>query len=76
MNWSDIQSNWAVCASRLESRFPKLDRHELWKLRRSRSSFEAYLAQSHDLTLGEAREEVEDFLFIEGLARELEFERV
>ncbi len=38
---------------------------------RDRCDFEAYLALTHDLSLTEAREEFEDFLYIETLAGEL-----
>ena len=35
-----------------------------------RKQFEAYLAERHHLTVNEAREELEDFLFTEALNRE------
>ncbi|WP_316634580.1 hypothetical protein [Ruegeria intermedia] len=41
------------------------------RVRADRKRFEAYLAERHHLTMTEAHEEVEDFLFTEGLNREL-----
>jgi hypothetical protein len=37
-----------------------------------RDKFVAYLARTHHLTLTEAREEVDDFLYVESLLRELD----
>ncbi|WP_342777310.1 hypothetical protein [Ruegeria sediminis] len=39
-------------------------------VKQDRKRFEAYLAERHHLTVNEAREEVEDFLFTESLNRE------
>lgn len=39
-------------------------------LKQDRSRFEAYLAGMHNLSIQEAHEEIEDFMFVETLARE------
>ena len=38
-------------------------------LKLDRSRFEAHLAETHDMTLNEARDAVDGFLYIETLAR-------
>jgi len=40
-------------------------------LKLDRDRFEAHLADTHQMTLDEARQEFEDFLYIETLAREV-----
>ncbi len=40
-------------------------------LKLDRDRFEAHLAVTHQMTLDEARQEFEDFLYIETLAREV-----
>ena len=40
------------------------------RVRNDRKQFEAYLAERHHLTVNEAHEELEDFLFTESLNRE------
>ena len=56
--------------TRIQSRFPNLEDSAMPFLKTDRQRFEAYLADRHDLTLTEAREELDDFLFVEQLARE------
>lgn len=71
MNWSDITNDWPRWSVRLRNRFPRLEPDCLVRTCRDRCDFEAYLALTHDLSLTEAREEFEDFLYIETLAGEL-----
>lgn len=70
MTWSDLTLNWALWFKRIQTRFPHLDESAMPFLKQDRDRFEAYLADTHNLTLHEAREEFEDFLYIESLARE------
>ncbi|TNF63694.1 MAG: hypothetical protein EP307_04645 [Rhodobacteraceae bacterium] len=70
MTWSDLTGNWGAWFARIKTRFPNLDDGAMPFLKQDRDRFEAYLAQTHDLTLEEAREEFEDFLYVESLARE------
>ena len=70
MTWSDLTSNWSDIRSRIMTRFPNLDDGAMPFAKTNRERFEAYLAGTHDLTLSEAREELDDFLFVEQLARE------
>lgn len=72
MNWSELTQDWANSYSRAKARFPNLEDSAMPFLKRDRRHFEAYLAERHQLTLAEAKEEFEDFLFIESLSRELD----
>ena len=57
---------------RMQTRFPYLQKKLVPSLLQDREAFIEHLAKTHQLTLTEAREEVEDFLFIEGLLEEVE----
>lgn len=71
-NWSELTQNWAHSFARAKTRFPQLDEADAPFLKLDRSRFEAYLAEKHQLTLTEAREEFADFLFVESLNREID----
>lgn len=71
MNWTDLTQDWTSCYARAKRRFPNLREQDMARVSRDRKQFEAYLAERHHLTITEAHEEVEDFLFTEGLNREL-----
>ena len=70
MTWSDLTTNWSDLRARIMNRFPNLDDGAIPFAKTNRERFEAYIADTHDLTLSEAREELNDFLFVEQLARE------
>ena len=76
MTWSDLTRNWGDWFKRMQTRFPHLDDSAMPFLKQDRGRFEAYLAQTHDLTIDEAREELEDFLFVEAMQLELDDLRV
>lgn len=63
---------WEAIYPRAKQRFPHLKRETAPSLERDQEGFVNYLADTHQLTLREAREEVKDFLFIESLHAELE----
>ncbi|OUS36073.1 hypothetical protein A9Q94_10755 [Rhodobacterales bacterium 56_14_T64] len=65
---------WITSLPRIQNRFPYLHPQLVPKLLHDRDAFVAHLAQTHQLTLTEAKEEVEDFFFVEGLLREVEVE--
>lgn len=71
MRWAEIASDWCMWSERIHHRFPHLDSEQMNLLYRDRKSFEAHLAATHNLSLIEAREEIDDFLYVETLAREL-----
>ena len=70
MTWSDLIQDWGYLYRKLKTRFPNLDDGSMPFLKQDRGRFEAYVAETHNLTLEEARQELEDFLFVEALARE------
>ncbi|MEO1733947.1 MAG: hypothetical protein AAFR45_10025 [Pseudomonadota bacterium] len=70
MTWSDLIQDWGYWYRKLKTRFPNLDDGSMPFLKQDRGRFEAYVAETHNLTLEEARQELEDFLFVEALARE------
>ena len=69
MYWSDLTQNWPLWFSRFKAQFPNLDDASMPFLKLDRNRFEAHLAETHDMTLNEAREAVNGFLYIETLAR-------
>ncbi|KUJ86069.1 hypothetical protein AVO45_03650 [Ruegeria marisrubri] len=71
LNWSDLTQDWASSYARAKARFPNLRDRDMAFVKKDRKRFEAYLAERHHLTVNEAHEEVEDFLFTESLNREL-----
>lgn len=64
--------SWAVRFPRAKQRFPYLQRRQAPCPLGDKEGFVAYLAKTHHLTLTEAREEAEDFLYCERLHAELE----
>lgn len=71
MNWAELTQDWGETYARAKRRFPNLRDKDMSRVSKDRKRFEAYLAERHHLTINEAHEEVEDFLFTEGLTREL-----
>ncbi|WP_170477728.1 hypothetical protein [Ruegeria arenilitoris] len=71
LNWADLTQDWSALYSRAKLRFPNLRDKDMATMRKDRKQFEAYLAERHHLTVTEAREELEDFLYTEGLKREI-----
>lgn len=70
LNWTDLTQDWDAMYARAKRRFPNLRDQDKPRLSKDRKGFEAYLAERHQLTVNEAHEELEDFLFTEGLNRE------
>ncbi len=70
MTWTDLANNWNTHLRALLERFPYADRGALGAAMGEPDSTARVLAQSHDLTLHEAREVLDDFLFVQGLARD------
>ena len=71
LNWTDLTQDWSASYARAKRRFPNLRDQDMARVRTDRKRFEAYLAERHHLTVNEAHEEVKDFLYTEGLNREL-----
>lgn len=71
MALSHHAETWRDCLPRVQTRFPYVRASRAPSLLDDREAFVKYLARTHHLTLNEAKEEVDDFLYIEGLRREL-----
>lgn len=70
MKWSHLAGDWPHWYERFKTRFPHLDDASMPYVGHDRQRFEAHLARTHHLTLREAREEVDEFLFTETLTHE------
>lgn len=64
MKWTDISTNLPSAFTRLKSEFPYLEASSMPLVVRQRATFEAYLADRHDLTLLEAHDALDDFLML------------
>ena len=62
MAWKQLFENWADALPKIMDLYPHVDAVALQRFRGNRSLFVAYLAATHDLTLTEAEEGVEDML--------------
>ena len=71
MNWHHVTANWIAIRDRLARRFPHADPKTLAHPPRDKGWLARHLAEAHDLTIFEAREELEDFLSVEDLARQV-----
>lgn len=69
MDWHELSANWEHLVSRLQRRFPRLDRTSLSEPPRDSRELTHHIAEMHELTVTEARDALQDFLEIEGLAR-------
>lgn len=70
MNLSDLTKNWNAHLQALAQRFPHSKIEDLRELPERPSEITKVLAKNHDLTINEAREELEDLLFVASLARD------
>ncbi|MGH1577132.1 hypothetical protein [Planktotalea sp.] len=71
MNWSDLSVDWTTFLTAVARRFPYLDASLFRRSNTDLSTLVQAVAQSHDLTEHEAREELEDFLLIQSLSRDM-----
>lgn len=72
MTWADLTQDWATWSHRLQTRFPNLDDAAMPFSKLDRDRFEAYLAGVENLSLTEAHEEIEDFLYLASLMQDSE----
>lgn len=70
MTWSELAKNWNSNMRALMRRFPHADASALSRAKDAPVEMSRVVAQSHDLTEFEAREEMENWLFVQGLARD------
>lgn len=62
----------SISLPRIQNRFPYLHPNLVPSLLKDRKAFVEHLAKTHQLTLTEAQEEVDDFFYIEGLLKEVD----
>ena len=68
-NWPDFSSNWSATLDKLRVRVPLVDVEGMLSRPRALEDLTAHIAETHDLTDGEAREELTDWMLIQSLAR-------
>ena len=62
MNWSDLTRDWANSYRALRAEFPQLEASAMPFLKGDQDRFESYLAATHDMSLIEAQNALDDFL--------------
>lgn len=62
MPWTQVLANWPLLLDHLSADFKHLERSALQRFRGDRARLETYLAETHDLTHGEAAEVLQDWL--------------
>ncbi|MDF1872673.1 hypothetical protein [Vannielia sp.] len=70
MAWKQLFENWAEALPRIVDLYPHVDPIALQRFRGNRSLFVAYIAATHELTLAEASDAVDDMLLRFGRQRE------
>lgn len=70
MSWNAFAGNWNDTLRTLLRRFPHADQGQLTQSKAEPDAVARHVAQTHDLTEFEAREELQDWMFVQGLARE------
>lgn len=68
--WTEFASNWASAMSRLQTRFPNLGSETKLDTFAVPADLADHIAHNHDLTQFEAAEELNDWMFVENLARQ------
>ena len=71
MVWQTLSANWGTLAEKLRRRYPALEPSAIGP-DTDAQVLVRQLADAHELTLHEAREELEHFLTLEALARRAE----
>lgn len=62
MPWTHVLDCWPHLLPQLKTDFQHLEMDALRRFRGDRSKMETYLAETHDLTVQEARETLDDWL--------------
>lgn len=70
MIWNELAQNWGTWFERIRNRFPHVDPTAREELGQDQRALLAHIAKTHELTVNEAKEEFNDFLYIETLARD------
>lgn len=67
--WRDVQMAWTDAVNQIKQRWPETDATYLTGIKGDRHLFVGHLADRHDLTLTEAAEAVQDWLWERALAQ-------
>ncbi|MEM6825189.1 MAG: hypothetical protein AAF566_08750 [Pseudomonadota bacterium] len=63
MHWEDVQAAWNDLADQMQSQWPAVRAFDLALIAGDRYKFTRYLADLHDLTMAEADEAIDFWLF-------------
>ena len=69
MTWTDLTTNVSTYIGQLKTRFPHVDEAALQQAQ-DPDTLITHVALRHDLTPFEAHQEIDDWLFVEALARQ------
>lgn len=70
MAWNNLTANWGINLHALARWFPYASKENLAVFKEEPIAMTRVIAKTHDLTEPEAREELENFLVLQNLARE------
>ncbi|MEP5152532.1 hypothetical protein [Planktotalea sp.] len=70
MNWNGLTTDWHNYSQTLARRFSYAKAEDLLELKAKPAEITKVLAETHDLTVREATEELQDLMFIASLARD------
>lgn len=71
MTWHHLSANWHAIREQLITRFPNIDPDHVTDAPRDRQALTRHIAETHDITVFEAHEELQDFLSVLDLARQV-----
>ena len=70
MHWEDVQAVWDQLADQMQAQWPAVRALDLAMIAGDRYKFTRYLADVHDLTLAEADEAIDFWLYRVRMRRE------
>lgn len=62
MKWTEVANNWAAFIEPIRERWPRLSENDLIRADGDRSEFTRQLAEAHDLTPAESKEQISGWL--------------
>ena len=63
MPWKDIETAWHCLVDQIIGQWPEMTAEHLRTVAGDRNAFARYLAATYDLTVNEAGEEIENWMF-------------
>lgn len=63
MTWDEIETSWHDLVDRIIDQWPSMSADRVMAIAGDRNSFTRYIAESHDLTIAEATEAVELWMY-------------